>query len=275
MFEPGLLKQKSILITGGGSGIGRNMGRRFVELGAEVIVCSRRLELLQETVDEFTQLGGSARAYRLDVRDPEMVDDVLTQIWNDGPPNVLVNNAAANFIARTEDLSHRAINAIVNPTLLGALYMTAACGRRWLGAGTKGTVLSITSTSPRNGRAFIVPSAAAKAGVVAMTKSLAVEWGHRGIRLNAIAPGAFPTPGATERLAPTPELARQMEQGNPLGRAGRPEELNDLATFLVCDRSEYINGEEIVIDAAAHFKQPQRQDLFDYSAEDWKALKAR
>ena len=183
MFEKGLLAGKRILITGGGSGLGAAMGRRFVELGAELIICGRRLELLQTTAARMqSDLGGKVAAIRCDIRDGAAVDAMMDAIWRDAPLDVLVNNAAATFIAQTEQLSFRAADAILAPTLHGAMYCTLGAGRRWIEAGHKGVVLSILSTSTITGRAFTVPSAMAKSAILAMTKSLAVEWGPRGIR---------------------------------------------------------------------------------------------
>jgi len=276
MFRDDLLKDKRILITGGGSGVGRHMGRRFIELGAEVIVCSRRAALLEETVEEFTGMGGRASWHQLDIRVPGSVEEVVEAVWRDGPLDILVNNAAANFISRTEDLSPGAMDAILNPTLHGTFYMTVACGKRWLADARKGTVLSIVSNGATNGSAFTVPSAMAKAGIVAMTRSLAVEWGARGVRLNAIAPGPFPTKGAWERLLPTEELAKTFETGNPLGRAGRHSELVDLAAYLIADGSDYVHGELVTIDGGRWL---QGAGTFNFLSAlddaDWDGLKPK
>src|ERR1700710_1761515 len=203
MFEKGLLAKKRILVTGGGSGLGAAMGRRFAELGAELIVCGRRLELLEQTAAQLrSDLGARVSAIRCDIRDGAAVDAMMDAIWRDAPLDVLVNNAAATFIAQTEHLSFRAADAILAPTLHGAMYCTPAAGRRWIESGHKGVVLSILSTSTVTGRAFTVPSAMAKSASLEMTRSLAVEWGPRGVRTVAIAPGPFPTPGASDQLHP-------------------------------------------------------------------------
>src|SRR6201986_2687040 len=220
MFEKSLLKGKHILVTGGGSGLGAAMGRRFLELGAELIICGRRLELLERTAAERREKqGGKVTAAASDTRDGAAVDAMMDAIWREAPIDVLVNNAAATFIAQTEHLSFRAADAILAPTLHGTMYCTLAAGKRWIERQHRGVVLSILSTSTITGRAFTVPSAMAKSAVLAMTKSLAVEWGPKGVRTVAIAPGAFPTARATGQLRPE---GRQQDWSsrNPLGRGG-------------------------------------------------------
>jgi NAD(P)-dependent dehydrogenase (short-subunit alcohol dehydrogenase family) len=182
MFEKALLGGKRILITGGGSGLGAAMGRRFLELGAELIICGRRLELLERTAAEMRAGGGRVSAHRCDVRDGAAVEAMMDEVWRAAPIDVLINNAAATFVAQTEHLSFRAADAILAPTLHGAMYCTLAAGKRWIEAGHRGVVLSILSTSTITGRAFTVPSAMAKSALLAMTRSLAVEWGPKGIR---------------------------------------------------------------------------------------------
>jgi NAD(P)-dependent dehydrogenase (short-subunit alcohol dehydrogenase family) len=274
MFEKGLLTAKRILVTGGGSGLGAAMGRRFLELGAELIICGRRLELLEATAAEMRRdTGGKVAAIRCDIRDGAAVDAMMDSVWREAPLDVLVNNAAATFIAQTEHLSFRAADAILAPTLHGAMYATLAAGRRWIDGAHKGVVLSILSTSTITGRAFTVPSAMAKSAVLAMTKSLAVEWGPKNIRIVAIAPGAFPTPGATGQLRP-----EGRDQGwnarNPLGRTGEHGELADLASFLICDRAGYINGEMVVQDGGAHLRGSGAEDLLQWTAEQWEKQRA-
>ena len=236
MFEKGLLAGKRILVTGGGSGLGAAMGRRFVELGAELIICGRRLELLEATAAQMRgDLGGKVTAIRCDIRDGAAVDAMMDAIWREAPLDVLVNNAAATFIAQTEHLSFRAADAILAPTLHGTMYCTLAAGKRWIEGGHKGVVLSILSTSTITGRAFTVPSAMAKSAVLAMTKSLAVEWGPKGIRTVAIAPGAFPTAGASGQLRPEGRdeglgLAKSARPRRRTWRTGRSRELPDFGS---------------------------------------------
>jgi NAD(P)-dependent dehydrogenase (short-subunit alcohol dehydrogenase family) len=269
MFEKDLLAGKRILVTGGGSGLGAAMGRRFVELGAELVVCGRRLELLEQTASRMrSELGGKVSVVTCDLRDGAAVDAMMDTIWRDAPLDVLVNNAAATFIAQTEHLSFRAADAILAPTLHGTMYCTLAAGKRWIEGKHKGVVLSILSTSTITGRAFTVPSAMAKSAVLAMTKSLAVEWGPKGIRAVAIAPGAFPTAGATGQLRP-----EGRDQGwtskNPLGRVGEHSELANLASFLISDSAGYINGEMVVQDGGAHLRSSGAEDLLQWTDAQW------
>ena len=269
MFEKGLLAGKRILVTGGGSGLGAAMGRRFVELGAELIICGRRLELLEATAarmrDDF---GGKVNVIRCDIRDGAAVDAMLDSVWRAAPLDVLVNNAAATFIAQTEQLSFRAADAILATTLHGAMYCTLGAGKRWIEAGREGVVLSILSTSTITGRAFTVPSAMAKSAILAMTRSLAVEWGPKGIRTVAIAPGAFPTPGASGQLRPEGRDEGWASR-NPLGRVGEHGELANLASFLISDSAGYINGEMVVQDGGAHLRASGAEDLLQWSDAQW------
>jgi NAD(P)-dependent dehydrogenase (short-subunit alcohol dehydrogenase family) len=274
MFEKGLLAGKRILVTGGGSGLGAAMGRRFLDLGAELIICGRRLELLQETAARMrNELDGKVVTIRCDIRDGAGVDAMLDEIWREAPLDVLVNNAAATFIAQTERLSFRAADAILAPTLHGAMYCTLGAGKRWIEAGRRGVVLSILSTSTITGRAFTVPSAMAKSAILAMTKSLAVEWGPKGIRTVAIAPGAFPTPGAAGQLRPEGRDENWASR-NPLGRAGEHRELADLASFLVSDSAGYINGEMVVQDGGAHLRSSGAEDLLQWTEAQWDKQRA-
>jgi NAD(P)-dependent dehydrogenase (short-subunit alcohol dehydrogenase family) len=279
MFEKGLLREKRILITGGGSGLGAAMARRFAGLGAELVICGRRLELLEATAAGLrNEFGGKARAIRCDIRDAGAVEAMMDDIWREAPLDVLVNNAAATFIAQTEQLSPRAADAILAPTLHGAMYCTLSAGRRWIetrnrDASHKGVVLSILSTSTITGRAFTVPSAMAKSAILAMTRSLAVEWGPKGIRTVAIAPGAFPTPGSSGQLRPDGRDDNWATR-NPLGRPGEHGELTDLASFLISDRAGYINGEMVVQDGGAHLRSSGAEDLLQWSDTQWERHRA-
>jgi NAD(P)-dependent dehydrogenase (short-subunit alcohol dehydrogenase family) len=278
MFRPDLLHQKRIVITGGGTGLGKGMAQRFLELGAVVYICGRREEVLQRTASELAKTTrGTIRSLPCDVRDRDAVERMMDSIWTDGPLDVLVNNAAGNFIARTEDLSPRAFESVIGIVLMGTLHCTLACGRRWLKSAHRGTVLNISATYAPVGSAYVVPSAVSKAGVEALTRSLAVEWGERGIRMNAIAPGPIPTQGAFSRVLPRPDLETLALDRNPLHRSGTIEELANLAAFLVSDGSGYINGEVIRMDGgellqgAGEFSNLGRI----LREEDWQALKPR
>jgi NAD(P)-dependent dehydrogenase (short-subunit alcohol dehydrogenase family) len=278
MFRADLLQNKRILITGGGTGLGKGMAQRFLSLGATVYICGRRKEVLSATQLELRETtGGSIHALPCDVRSADAVDGMIEAIWRDGPLDILINNAAGNFLARTEDLSLRAFDAVIGIVLLGTIHVTMACGRRWLAANHPATVLNITTTYTRTGSAYVVPSATAKAGVEAFTRSLAVEWGNRGIRMNAIAPGPVPTKGAFSRLLPRPELEQLARQRNPMGRFGTVEELSNLAAFLVSDGCPYINGEVVTMDGgewlqgAGEFSQLGRM----LSNAEWEAMRPK
>jgi NAD(P)-dependent dehydrogenase (short-subunit alcohol dehydrogenase family) len=276
MFHKDLLQHKRILITGGGTGLGKGMAARFLELGATVYICGRREEVLKATSDELSSKG-PIHAISCDVRSLEAVDRMFESIWKEGTLDILVNNAAGNFISRTEDLSPNAWQSVINIVLMGTLHCTMACGRRWLAAKHRGTVLSISATYAPVGSAYVVPSAVSKAGVEALTRSLAVEWGDRGIRMNAIAPGPIPTQGAFSRVLPRPELEAVALERHPMHRFGTVEELANLAAFLVSDGSGYINGEVIRMDGGEFL-----QGAGEFSAlgrmlkeEDWQNLKPK
>jgi len=274
MFEKGLLKGKRILVTGGGSGLGAAMGRRFLELGAELVICGRRLELLEQTAAAMRERSrGKVAAIRCDIRDGASVEAMMDTVWREAPIDVLVNNAAATFIAQSEHMSFRAADAILAPTLHGTMYCTLAAGKRWIEGRHKGVVLSILSTSTITGRAFTVPSAMAKSAILAMTRSLAVEWGPKGVRTVAIAPGAFPTPGATGQLRPEGR-DQSWAARNPLGRAGEHRELANLASFLISDEAGYINGEMVVQDGGAHLRSSGAEDLLQWTDAQWEQQRA-
>jgi len=274
MFTNDLLKGRRVLITGGGTGLGLSMAQRIAGLGAVPIIVGRRRDVLEKAAAEITYAGGTVEWRTLDIRDPEAVEETVAAIWQEGPLDALINNAAGNFLARTETLSHRAVDAVVNTVLHGTAYVTLACGRRWIEAGRAGNVISIVTTYAWTGSGYVVPSVMGKAAVLAMTRSLAVEWGPKGIRLNAIAPGPFPTEGAWERLVPNEELAKAWEKRIPLGRTGRHEELTALVAFLLADQSAYINGDVITIDGGEWL---QGAGQFNFAAEltdeDWDAVR--
>lgn len=279
MFRSDLLAGKKALVTGGGSGLGKSISQRYLQLGAEVVICGRRVEVLEATVEELGQAtSGSISCVQADLRDPDSVHALMDRIWEDGPLDLLVNNAAANFIARTDRLSHRAVDAILNTTLHGPFYCTIKAGHRWIEEGRAGTVLSVISTPAFTGSAFTVPSAASKAGVLAMTRSLAVEWGPKGIRLNAVAPGLFPTPGAWQQLYPEDGQVEPQEMQVPLRRFGDHRELANLFSFLASDEAGYINGECVVIDGGRWMQGvggPSFRAMQDWTDDQWAALREK
>lgn len=254
MFKPGLLKGQRILVTGGGTGLGKVMAEAYLLLGAEVYICGRRGGILEETAKELMGAhGGKVAPIPCDIRSSEAISEMLDQIWADGGALTgLVNNAAGNFISRTKDLSPRGFNAISDIVFRGSFYVTLDCGKRWIAEDKPGAVISILTTWVWTGGPFTVPSAMSKAGLNIMTQSLAVEWGANNIRFNAIAPGPFPTEGAWARLNPGDARDTSSAPGNPMGRVGKMPELANLAVYLLAPGSEYVNGQTIAIDGAAH-----------------------
>lgn len=279
MFRPDLLKGKRILVTGGGTGLGKSIGRRYLELGADLVICGRRIDVVENSAAELhEETGGNVSFFCCDICDVDAIERMMDEIWEAKPLDILVNNAAGNFIARTETLSYHAFDAIVNIVLHGTAYCTMACGRRWIKAGRKGTVLSIVATTAFTGKAYTTPSAAAKAGIVAMTKSLAVEWGPKGIRLVCIAPGLFPTEGAWEKLYPPGTLLESLEKSVPLRRLGRHIELTNLCSYLVSEEAGYITGESVVIDGGCWMQNvggPNQRAMQDWTDVQWNSLRKR
>jgi NAD(P)-dependent dehydrogenase (short-subunit alcohol dehydrogenase family) len=250
-FRPDLLKGKTTIITGGGTGLGRSMALRLAGLGARVAVLGRRPEPLQDTARAIREAGGVAAGFPCDVRDPAAVKAAFDAAEVElGPANQLVNNAAGNFLSPTEDLSPNAFHSVVQIVLYGSFHCTTELGRRLIARKERGEVLAITTTYAATGSAFVVPSAVAKAGVRALVKSLAVEWAAYGIRLNAIAPGPFPTEGAFSRLLPGSDLEKQALARIPWKRFGEHGELTNLVAYLLSDASPYQTGDEVTIDGA-------------------------
>ena len=249
VYRPGLMKGQRILVTGGGSGLGRVMAEAFGMLGATVYICGRRMSVLEDTALSIKQ-AHNAQVVPLacDIRKHEDITRMIDTIWSDGGALTgLVNNAAGNFISRTENLSPNGFDAIAGIVFRGAFLVTLECGKRWIAAGQKASVLSILVSWIWNGGPFTVPSAMSKAGMHAMTQSLAVEWGGRGIRLNAISPGLFPTEGAMSRLDPQGNGFDPVGR-NPMKRTGRMPELANLAVYMMLPQAEYLNGQTIAID---------------------------
>ncbi|EQA98596.1 NAD(P)-dependent dehydrogenase (short-subunit alcohol dehydrogenase family) [Sphingobium wenxiniae] len=268
------LAHKRILITGGGSGLGQRMAIGMASLGAKMIICGRHMEKLQETVAQIEAAGGKCQAFECDIRQPEMIDGLLDQIWAEAPLDVLINNAAGNFLARTETLSPRAVEAVIRVSLLGGLWMTIAAGKRWIDKGQRGVVLSVLASGVGNGRPFTVPLTISKAAMLAMTKSLAQEWGPKGIRLVGLAPGLFPTPATAARLHPdVTDPEAELAKDIPLRRAGQTDDLVDLSSFLVSDAASYISGEMISIDGASGLTGPRADRMFEWTDAQWDTLR--
>lgn len=278
MFRADLFQGQRILITGGGTGLGYAMARQLAALGATVHLCGRRLAVLEQAAQALRgeSGGGQVHVHPVDIRDAGAVDAMVGRIWDQhGGLDALVNNAAGNFISPTEKLSERGFNAIADTVFRGTFYMTQAVGKRWIGSGASGAVVSIVVTWVWTGSPFVVPSAMSKAGIDAMTKSLAVEWGRHGIRLNAIAPGVIPTEGASARLRPTDSGTDALVKQNPMQRLGQGQDIGELAAFLLAPGNDWINGQTIALDGGdylangAYFKQ-----YFDWSDDDWAAARA-
>ncbi len=281
MFSAGLMAGQKILVTGGGTGLGQVMAAQFQRLGADVVITGRRGSVLEETAGEMMEAcpdGGRVIPIACDIRVADAVEDMVAEAFTGQPLTGLVNNAAGNFISRTKDLSHRGFDAIANIVFHGTFYVTNAVGKRWIDEGLRGNVISILTTWIWNGGPFVVPSAMSKAGVNIMTKSLAVEWGPHGIRLNAIAPGPFPTKGAWERLSPGEPVdgsgTERNRTGNPMGRVGEMHELANLATFLMAPGCDYLTGQTIAIDGGIHLASGGNfSNLASMGDEDWQAIR--
>ena len=273
MFKKDLLKNKRILITGGGTGLGKEMAIHFAKHGAVLYICGRRENVLKETADEISEKYSTKVNYQtLDIRASKDVDDYVQSIFEESPLDGLVNNAAGNFISPTKDLSHKGFDAIANIVFHGTFYMTHSVGKRWIESSCKGSIINILTTWVWTGSPYVVPSAMSKSGINAMTKSLAAEWGKYGIKVNGIAPGPFPTKGAWERLNPENNDGDMMSTV-PLGRVGEMSELQNLATFLMagCD---YLTGQTIGIDGAQYLTGGGTFSQLDkLSDEDWQNMR--
>lgn len=280
IFRDDVLAGKRILITGGGTGLGKELARAFVSRGAAVYICGRRQAVLDAAVSELTAEaahGGSVQAMICDVREATQIEAMIDTIWADGPLTGLVNNAAANFIAPSVEISPRGFEAVRSTVMDGALYATLACGRRWIEAGLPGSVVSMLVTWVWTGSPYVLPSTMAKTAVHGMTMSLAVEWGRHGIRVNAVAPGPFPTESAWEKLAPIPKahVGAASDKDVPLGRYGQMPELCNLLTFLQSDGCDYITGATIPIDGGHHLAAPSTfAELGQLTPQDWADAKA-
>lgn len=276
MLKPGSLKDKTIIITGGGTGLGRSMGKYMLELGANLVITSRKAEVINRSAEELMkETGGRVLAVPCDVRKYEEIENVLKQTEDTfGQIHGVLNNAAGNFISPTERLSHRAFDIVVDIVLKGTYYTTLAAGKNWIAKKQPGVFLNIVTTYAWTGSGYVVPSACGKAGVLALTRSLAVEWAKYNIRSNAIAPGPFPTKGAWSRLLPG-DLVKKFDPASriPLQRVGEHQELANLAAYLMSDYSAYINGEVITIDGGEWLRNGgEFSHLDQISEEQWDAL---
>ena len=276
IFRIDVLAGKSVLVTGGGSGLGKEIAKALAAKGAVVHICGRRATALEACANEITASGGAAHSHACDIRDAAQIDAMLQAIWSVGPLTGLVNNAAANFIAPTKDLSPGGFRAITSTVMDGSFLVTLAAGKRWIAEGIGGSVVSNLVTWVWTGSAFVVPSAMAKTALHAMTMSLAVEWGPYGIRLNAVAPGPFPTEGAWEKLNPIPDArsSATSDGAMPLRRFGRMSELQNLMIFLLSDGCDYLTGQTIAIDGAQHLASPGTfAELSNMTAAQWQAAR--
>jgi len=275
MFNPQLLAGRNILVTGGGTGLGKSMAARFLELGAEVHICGRRKSVCDETATELMDLyGGKVTSHGVNIADAAAVDAMIEGIFADRPLTDLINNAAGNFIARTQDLTPRGFDAVANIVMHGTFYVTHAVGKRWIAGKTPGNVVSITVTWVRNGSPYVVPSTMSKSAIHAMTMSLATEWGRYGIRLNTIAPGEIPTEGMSKRIKPGDEAGARTRAQNPMGRVGKMEELQNLAVFLISGGCDWISGETIAMDGAQALAMGGNfYQLREWSDGDWLAAR--
>jgi NAD(P)-dependent dehydrogenase (short-subunit alcohol dehydrogenase family) len=272
MFSEQLLNGRRILVTGGGTGLGKAMATKFLQLGAEVHICGRRKAVCDETATELMgEHGGRVVSHGIDIRNAMAVDEMIEAIWTGGPLTDLINNAAGNFVSRTQDLSPRGFDAVANIVMHGTFYVTHAVGKRWIAGGHRGNVVSITVTWVRNGSPFVVPSAMSKSAIHAMTMSLAAEWGRYGIRLNTIAPGEIPTEGMSKRLNPNDQPGARTIARNPMGRVGGMDELQNLAVFLISGGCDWITGETIAMDGAQALATGGNfYEMREWSDADWK-----
>lgn len=275
-FRADLMAGKRVLVTGGGTGLGRAVTQRMAQLGAHAYICGRREEVLATTAREIAaETGATVLPIACDIRDGGLVDAMYDRIWQDGPLDIVVNNAAANFLARTETLSTRAFDAVIDIALKGNAYCVLGAGKRWIAGNRGGVILNVLTTGAGTaGRAFTVPLTMAKAAMLAMTRSLAVEWGPKGIRSIGVAPGLFPTPGAWKQLFPGARAQSKVPTASiPLGRFGEHDEFADMCVFLSSDAAAYVNGDMITIDGGRGLKGMDVDDLFTWTDEQWQSLK--
>ncbi len=288
MYLSNLMQGQRILVTGGATGLGQAMAERFLALGADLAICGRRKAVCDATADQWRARYPQRRidTFGVDIRIAPAVEDMVQALWEQGGLTGLVNNAAGNFIAPTESLSARGFDAIAGIVFHGSFYVTQAVGKRWVADAREGrwqtgmayrNVLSIITTWVDNGSPYVVPSAMSKAGIDAMTKSLAVEWARWGVRLNAVGPGEIPTEGMSKRLSPGEEPGERSKRNNPMGRAGRMEELQNLAAFLMAPgQCDWLSGQSIMMDGAnALATGGNFYELRHWSEDDWQQARLR
>jgi NAD(P)-dependent dehydrogenase (short-subunit alcohol dehydrogenase family) len=281
MYRSDLLAGKNILITGGGTGLGRAMAEQFLQLGADIAICGRRKGVCDETAAALMKAhGGHVASYGVDIRNPQAVDEMVADIFARKPLTGLVNNAAGNFISPTEAMSTRGFDAVANIVMHGTFYVTHAVGKRWVASGWKQgdpmrAVMSVITTWVLNGGPFVVPSAMSKAAIHTMTMSLATEWARYGIRLNAVGPGEIPTEGMSKRLNPNEEPGARSKKNNPMGRVGEMSELQNLATFMMSDGCNWLNGQSIMLDGGSALGTGGNfYELRHWTPEQWQAARA-
>jgi NAD(P)-dependent dehydrogenase (short-subunit alcohol dehydrogenase family) len=277
MFDNKLLSEKNILVTGGGTGLGKQMSETFLKLGASVSIISRKEEHLNDAINYFKGMGYKVEAEKCDIRNPEEIKNAVDAIESrTGKINVLINNAAGNFISKTEDLSPKGFDTIIDIVLKGTTYASLEMGKRWISSSIKGVILSIVATYAWTGSGYVVPSAVSKAGVLALTRSLAAEWGHKGIRTVAIAPGAFKTEGAWSRLLPGQEYEDKIISGNPERRLATKEEIANIAAFLISNMASYINGEVVTADGGQSLYGSSMFNMMEKLPDEiWKMMRQR
>ncbi|HRO57719.1 MAG TPA: SDR family oxidoreductase [Burkholderiaceae bacterium] len=287
MFQNDLLKGQRILVTGGGTGLGRAMGEQFLRLGADLVICGRRKGVLDEAAEQMQEnCGGQVETFGVDIRDAQAVEAMVDEIFAERPLTGLVNNAAGNFISPTEALSSRAFDAIANIVFHGSFYVTNAVGKHWIDATKKAggwqpgqpmrSVMSIIVTWVENGGPFVVPSAMSKAGIATMTRSLASEWARYGIRLNAVGPGVIPTEGMSKRLNPGEDPQARAKAGNPMRRVGDMSELQNLASFLMSGGCDWLTGQLIFMDGANYLANGGNfYPLHEWTDDQWREARER
>jgi len=288
MYQSDLMAGQRILVTGGGTGLGRAMSERFLSLGADIAICGRRESVLEETAGEWRKQfpGRRVDTFGLDIRNAQAVEEMVESLWQSGGLNGLINNAAGNFVSPTEALSPRAFDAIANIVFHGTFYVTQAVGKRWIAEAKAGkwkhgdpyrSVMSIIVTWVDNGGPYVVPSAMSKAGIEVMTKSLAIEWARHGIRLNAVGPGEIPTEGMSKRLNPGEEPGARSKALNPMARTGEMSELQNLATFLMArGQCDWLNGQSIMMDGGGALATGGNfYELRQWTDAEWLAARER